>query len=78
MLVCKNANSRTASTFKWRCVLGEGSRRLVRCLFLPVGKGLDIAYVSTTGGNLISPHRGYERWIEHIDQQSGEVHVIRK
>ncbi|KAI4327074.1 hypothetical protein L6164_019575 [Bauhinia variegata] len=80
VLVCKNANSRTATTFKWRCVLDEASRRLVRSVFLPVGKGLDIAHVSAAEGNLVSARRdrGYKRWIKHIDQQSGEIHVIRK
>lgn len=80
VLLCKNANSRSAAPgFKWRNVLEGGSRRLVRSVFLPVGKGLDIAHVSSAikaagsyGG------RGGKRWIKHVDQQSGEVHVIRR
>ncbi|KAJ7944806.1 DUF1442 family protein [Quillaja saponaria] len=78
VLVCKNANSRTDSgTFRWRSVLDDGTRRLVRSVFLPVGKGLDIAHVATSGASS-SSGRGHDRWIKHVDQRSGEVHVIRK
>uniref|UniRef100_A0A5B6YYA4 Uncharacterized protein n=1 Tax=Davidia involucrata TaxID=16924 RepID=A0A5B6YYA4_DAVIN len=70
VLVCKNASSRSASNFRWRSVLDGGSR-LVRSVFLPVGKGLDIAHVATSG-------KTQSRWIKHIDQRSGEEHVIRR
>ena len=78
VLVCKNANSRANSGFKWRCVLDDRSRRIVRSVFLPVGKGLDIAHVSALGGNLGTNVKGGKRWIKHVDQLSGEVHVIRR
>ncbi|KAJ4846526.1 hypothetical protein Tsubulata_013526 [Turnera subulata] len=78
VLVCKNAtSSRSASSFRWRSVVDSGSRRLVRSVFLPVGKGLDIAYVATSGGNSGSG-KGNKRWIRHIDRQSGEEYMIRK
>ncbi|KAA8521918.1 hypothetical protein F0562_012768 [Nyssa sinensis] len=82
VLVCKNASSRSASNFGWRSVLDGGSR-LVRSVFLPVGKGLDIAHVATSGGSSSSSSgsgKAQSRWIKHIDQQSGEeyVYVIRK
>ncbi|KAK7330684.1 hypothetical protein VNO77_24882 [Canavalia gladiata] len=83
VLICKNANLRNVCLgFKWRSVveLHEGSRRVVRSVFLPVGKGLDIAHVSAIGGNSVSSLKGArsKRWIKHVDQQSGEVHVIRR
>ena len=77
VLVCKNANSKSASGFKWRNVIDDGSCRLVRSVFLPVGKGLDIAHVATSGGKSGSG-KGERRWIKHVDRQSGEEHVIRK
>ncbi|XWS61909.1 hypothetical protein CRYUN_Cryun07bG0164900 [Craigia yunnanensis] len=77
VLVCKNANSKSALGFRWRSVIDDGSRRLVRSAFLPVGKGLDIAHVATSGGNSGSGI-GKRRWIKHFDRQSGEEHVIRK
>ncbi|XP_030932746.1 uncharacterized protein LOC115958476 [Quercus lobata] len=88
VLVCKNASSlRPASTFKWRSVLdgngNGGSRRLVRSVFLPVGMGLDIAHVAASGnegnpGSSSGSGSGSVKWIKHVDQKSGEEHVIRK
>ncbi|CAJ1928295.1 unnamed protein product [Sphenostylis stenocarpa] len=73
VLLCKNANS-TSKGFKWRSLLAQGSsRRVVRSAFLPVGKGLDMAHVSASGGS--STRR---RWIKHVDQRSGDVHFIRR
>lgn len=77
VLACKNANSISVANFKWTSVVEEGSRRLRRSVFLPVGKGLDIAHVAASGGNSRSG-KGSSRWFKHVDQQSGEVHVFRK
>ncbi|KAF9689452.1 hypothetical protein SADUNF_Sadunf01G0093700 [Salix dunnii] len=78
VLVCKNASSRNGSSFRWRGVVDDGSRRLVRSVFLPVGKGVDIAHVATSGGNSSNSGKGKSRWIKHVDRQSGEEYVIRK
>lgn len=79
VLVCKNANSKSDSGFRWRSVIDCGSRRVVRTVFLPVGKGIDMAHVSSSGGNSGSGSSKVEkRWIKHYDQKSGEEHVIRK
>ncbi|KAK7406219.1 hypothetical protein VNO78_07839 [Psophocarpus tetragonolobus] len=73
VLLCKNANS-TSKGFIWRSLLAQGSsRRVVRTAFLPVGKGLDMAHVSASGGKASG-----RRWIKHVDQQSGDVHFIRR
>ncbi|KAI3453575.1 hypothetical protein Pfo_010238 [Paulownia fortunei] len=76
VLICKNASSRAASDFRWLSVL-DGKSRIVRSVFLPVGKGLDIAHVGATGGSS-SRAKGESRWIKGIDHQSGEEFVIRK
>lgn len=76
VLVCKNASSRAASDFRWRSVV-DGKSRIVRSVFLPVGNGLDIAYVGATAANS-SARKTQSRWFKHIDQQSGEEYVIRK
>ncbi|KAL5541055.1 hypothetical protein UlMin_042628 [Ulmus minor] len=78
VLVCKNANSKNASGFRWPSVVEGGSRRLVRSVFLPVGNGLDIAHVGSSTGGSSSSAKGKRRWIKHYDQHSGEEHVIRK
>ncbi|XP_022159558.1 uncharacterized protein LOC111025939 isoform X2 [Momordica charantia] len=77
VLICKNANSRSDSSFRWKNVTSNGTRRLVRSAFLPVGKGLDIAHVAASGGNSGSGE-GKGRWIKHFDRRSGEEFVIRK
>lgn len=76
VMICKNANARVSS-FRWPSVVEEGSRRLVRSVFLPVGKGLDVAHVGSSDGKS-GLRRAEKRWITHIDSQSGEEHVIRK
>ncbi|KAF3448414.1 hypothetical protein FNV43_RR09127 [Rhamnella rubrinervis] len=79
VLVCKNASWKGASGFRWRSVTDGGSRRLVRSVFLPVGKGLDMAHVGSNGGASSSGKgEGRGRWVKHVDQRSGEEHVIRK
>ncbi|XP_028807293.1 uncharacterized protein LOC114762006 [Neltuma alba] len=78
VLVCKNAYSKSASRFRWRSVVDEeSSRRVVRSVFLPVGKGLDIAHVSSAAA-AAGGDSGSKRWIKHFDQRSGELYVIRK
>ncbi|CAJ2664133.1 unnamed protein product [Trifolium pratense] len=81
VLVCKNASLRSGN-FKWENVVlvEEESRRVVRSVFLPVGMGVDIAHVSAVGGNLGKDGSGRrnKRWIKHVDQRSGEMHVIRR
>ncbi|GFY94239.1 ankyrin repeat/KH domain protein [Actinidia rufa] len=75
VLVCRNATLRTTAGFRWGGVLGSTSR-VVRSVVMPVGKGLDIAYVAYNCVTTDS-RKGTSRWIRHIDQQSGEEHVIR-
>ncbi|KAG8382377.1 hypothetical protein BUALT_Bualt05G0071100 [Buddleja alternifolia] len=77
VLICKNANSRAASDFRWRSVL-DGKSRIVRSVFLPVGEGLDITHVGAAGGSSGKGKGGGRRWIKHIDHESGEEYVIRK
>ncbi|KAL8141678.1 hypothetical protein V2J09_014710 [Rumex salicifolius] len=78
VLMCKNASSKTASGFRWRSLLAGGGYRLVRTAFLPVGKGLDMAHVGAHGGGGGGEGKGRgRRWVKHVDQRSGEEHVIR-
>ncbi|KAK3038490.1 hypothetical protein RJ639_029788 [Escallonia herrerae] len=78
VLVCKNASSKAASSFGWRSVL-EGESRLVRSVFLPVGKGLDIAYVAASrGGRNLGSGAGKSLWIKRMSTDSGEEFFIRR
>ncbi|KAF8379306.1 hypothetical protein HHK36_028739 [Tetracentron sinense] len=53
VLVCKNASLRIASGLRW-CSLLDSPCRVVRSAFLPLGKGLEITHVATSGGSLSS------------------------
>ncbi|GLT39534.1 hypothetical protein SLA2020_137180 [Shorea laevis] len=75
VLACKNARDRRSSGFRWNWVLHRGTR-VARSVFLPVGKGLDIAHVGANGEDAFSD-KGPGRWISHIDQRSGEEHIFR-
>ncbi|KAL2348123.1 hypothetical protein Fmac_002123 [Flemingia macrophylla] len=81
VLVCKNACSASNKGLVWRSLVAQaqaqarGSRRVVRSVFLPVGKGLDMAHVSASSASAVNPSP--HRWIKHVDQQSGDVHFIR-
>jgi len=49
VLVLKNACNKGDGSFRWSEVI-EKSRRVVRSVVLPVGNGLEIAYVGSIGG----------------------------
>ncbi|KAJ4844945.1 hypothetical protein Tsubulata_019061 [Turnera subulata] len=87
VLACKNASHKsTASGFRWHGVLERGTR-VVRSVFLPVGQGLDMAYIgsrsnsngNSNSGGIASAKKGgpASRWIKHVDQKSGEEHLFR-
>ncbi|CAI9274309.1 unnamed protein product [Lactuca saligna] len=78
VLVCKNASLTTASDFRLRSVFDGGSRRIVRSVFLPVGKGLDIAHVAAGESGSGSDKVRKSRWFRRVDRQSGEEFMIRK
>ncbi|KAK1438704.1 hypothetical protein QVD17_04514 [Tagetes erecta] len=77
VVVCKNATLKTED-FQLGSLFDGGSRRIVRSVFLPVGKGLDIAHVAAgeigSGSGIVKK----SRWIREVDKQSGEEFVIRK
>ncbi|CAA0820570.1 Protein of unknown function (DUF1442 [Striga hermonthica] len=78
VIVCKNASSRADLDSRWReAIGGERRRRIVRSVFLPVGKGLNIAHVGAMGGGS-GEEKKKSRWVKHVDQRSGEEFVFRK
>ncbi|KVH91910.1 uncharacterized protein LOC112528911 [Cynara cardunculus var. scolymus] len=78
VLVCKNANSRATAEFRWRSLFEGGSRRIVRSVFLPVGRGLDIGHVAAGETGSGSSKVQTSRWIKRVDRESGEEFLIRK
>ncbi|XP_038903650.1 uncharacterized protein LOC120090187 [Benincasa hispida] len=76
VLVCKNAWERNVLGFRWQGVLRRGTR-VVKSIFLPVGRGLEIAHIGSAGGSSNSAAIG-SRWIKRVDLRSGEEHVFRE
>ncbi|KAL2553016.1 hypothetical protein Fot_06635 [Forsythia ovata] len=78
VLACKNATQLGINhRIKWVGVL-DNATRIVRSVILPVGNGLDIAYISSKGEKLDCQHSSGHRWISHVDPQSGEEHLFRQ
>ncbi|WCJ22865.1 hypothetical protein M5689_004931 [Euphorbia peplus] len=75
VLVRKNAYQSSLSGFGWYGAVSKGTR-VVRSVFLPVGKGLDVAHVENNGG-AAGLKRCPSRWIKFVDQKSGEEHLFR-
>ncbi|KAL3498708.1 hypothetical protein ACH5RR_041440 [Cinchona calisaya] len=73
VLMCKNAFTKIGSDFRWHNVL-DGKSRIVRTAFLPVGDGLDIAYVGASSG---TPKRSRSKWIKHINKETREEFLVR-
>ncbi|KAK1407891.1 hypothetical protein QVD17_39518 [Tagetes erecta] len=76
VLVCKNA----ASNVQLCSLFDGGSRRIVRSVFLPVGKGMDIAHVAGENGSGSDREKKKKksRWIRRVDRRSGEEFMFRK
>nr|XP_016484608.1 PREDICTED: uncharacterized protein LOC107805131 [Nicotiana tabacum] len=45
---------------------------------VPVGNGLEIAYIASNDGNLKYSTKIPKRWISHVDRGSSEEHVFRR
>ncbi|KAD5316764.1 hypothetical protein R6Q59_031926 [Mikania micrantha] len=75
VLVCKAA---PAADVRLLSLFDGASRRVVRSVFLPVGKGLDIAHVAAGEGGSGSDKVKKSRWIRRVDRRSGEEFVFRK
>ncbi|KAK9051536.1 hypothetical protein SSX86_028163 [Deinandra increscens subsp. villosa] len=78
VLLCTNGKSRGAVGFRWNLVIGDKSR-VVRSVIIPVGRGLNIAYVKENRESEKSKSltRTCSRWITRIDRKTGEEHVFR-
>ncbi|KAJ4871818.1 hypothetical protein Rs2_46541 [Raphanus sativus] len=69
------ANMSKMGAVLWHRVLRRGTR-VVRSVFLLVGRGLDIAHVGASGGGDLK--KIHSRWIKHIDPRSGEEPLFKR
>ncbi|ESQ29101.1 hypothetical protein EUTSA_v10023680mg [Eutrema salsugineum] len=76
VVVCRSGYRRSTSCFSWTKAFSD--RKVVRTVTLPVSGGLEIAHVAAARSSGKSDNNSKRKWIKHIDQRSGEEHVIRK
>ncbi|KAF3577960.1 hypothetical protein DY000_02031724 [Brassica cretica] len=76
VVVCRSGYRRSTSCFSWTKAFSD--RNVVRTVTLPVTGGLEIAHVAAARISGKSDNNNKRKWIKHIDQRSGEEHVIRK
>ncbi|CDY25700.1 BnaC03g69750D [Brassica napus] len=76
VVVCRSGYRRSTSCFSWTKAFSD--RNVVRTVTLPVSGGLEIAHVAAPRISGKSDNNNKRKWIKHIDQRSGEEHVIRK
>ncbi|KAG2262305.1 hypothetical protein Bca4012_013057 [Brassica carinata] len=76
VVVCRSGYRRSTSCFSWTKSFSD--RNVVRTVTLPVSGGLEIAHVAAARSSGKSDNNNKRKWIKHIDQRSGEEHVIRK
>ncbi|CAF1840661.1 hypothetical protein YC2023_051651 [Brassica napus] len=76
VVVCRSGYRRSTSCFSWTKAFSD--RNVVRTVTLPVSGGLEIAHVAAARISGKSDNNNKRKWIKHIDQRSGEEHVIRK
>ncbi|KAJ0265532.1 Uncharacterized protein HA466_0018020 [Hirschfeldia incana] len=76
VVVCRSGYRRSTSCFSWTKAFSD--RNVVRTVTLPVSGGLEIAHVAAARSSGKTDIINKRKWIKHIDQRSGEEHVIRK
>ncbi|KAI3719232.1 hypothetical protein L6452_20127 [Arctium lappa] len=76
VLLCKNAMQRYMAGFRWDLAIGEKAL-VTKSVIIPMGQGLNIAYVKKNLTSRKSSSNDYSRWITRIDKKTGEEHVFR-
>ncbi|PHU29144.1 hypothetical protein BC332_01237 [Capsicum chinense] len=70
----------TSTTLSWKEVILDITKlSVVRSITLPFGSyGLEIAYIASNIIRNTKSKYNPKRWIRHVDQESGEEHLIRR
>ncbi|PHT59141.1 hypothetical protein CQW23_01504 [Capsicum baccatum] len=77
-LIRRNSSSTTALSWK-EVILDITKLSVVRSITLPFGSyGLEIAYIASNNIRNTKSKYNPKRWIRHVDQESGEEHLIRR
>ncbi|PKA58004.1 hypothetical protein AXF42_Ash012543 [Apostasia shenzhenica] len=81
VVVCRNAGGGRGDVAAPSAAALAAGRRVVRSVYLPVGRGMEILHVGVGKGPSIAGGGGTgggTRWICHVDRLTGEEHVFRR
>ncbi|KAF7066907.1 hypothetical protein CFC21_072829 [Triticum aestivum] len=80
MVVVRHGDGRRRGTKALEASMAAGTR-VVRSVYLPIDKGVEVLHVGVGKGPSIQARRsprGSNRWIRHVDQETGEEHLFRR
>ncbi|KAF7073914.1 hypothetical protein CFC21_078836 [Triticum aestivum] len=80
MVVVRHGDGRRRGTKALEASMAAGTR-IVRSVYLPVDKGVEVLHVGVGKGPSIQGRRSprvSSRWIRHVDQETGEEHLFRR
>ncbi|KAM3277085.1 hypothetical protein ACQJBY_045099 [Aegilops geniculata] len=80
MVVVRHGDGRRRGTKALEASMAAGTR-VVRSVYLPVDKGVEVLHVGVGKGPSIQGRRSpraSSRWIRHVDQETGEEHLFSR
>nr|XP_015623531.1 uncharacterized protein LOC4329279 [Oryza sativa Japonica Group] len=80
MVVVRHGDGRQRGAKDLAASMAAGTR-VVRSVYLPIGKGVEVLHVGVGKGPSLQNHRdrrSTSRWIRHVDHDTGEEHVFRR
>jgi hypothetical protein len=80
MVVVRHGDGRRRGATALAASMGAGTR-VVRSVYLPIGKGVEVLHVGVGKGPSLQTGRSGgagRRWIRHVNHDTGEEHVFRR
>ena len=80
MVVVRHGDGRRPGTKALEASMAAGTR-VVRSVYLPVDKGVEVLHVGVGKGPSLQCRRSRSassRWIRHVDHKTGEEHLFRR
>lgn len=81
MVVVRHGDGRRRGATALAAASMAAGTRVVRSVYLPIGKGVEVLHVGVGKGPSLHSRggaRGTGRWIRHVNHDTGEEHVFRR
>uniref|UniRef100_A0A0D9VFN5 Uncharacterized protein n=1 Tax=Leersia perrieri TaxID=77586 RepID=A0A0D9VFN5_9ORYZ len=81
MVVVRHGGGRQRKDYLATAASMAAGTRVVRSVYLPIGKGVEVLHVGVGKGPSLQSRRAARstsRWIRHVDHDTGEEHVFRR